>query len=182
MSKFIAISQDKLTKAIQEKIARLRDRKPLMEILAGDLENAVQSNFRTEGARLPGGKWKELKPATIKRKKGNASILVGKGNLQNSIARSFNNNEALAGTNLPYAAIHQFGGTINMAARSEIFKRTKNKKGKFKKLPKDFPKRVLGRGYTFGAYQINIPARPFLAVNEDDWATMLGHVVEYVLK
>jgi len=62
------------------------------------------------------------------------------------------------GSNLPYAAIHFFGGVIHRAARSEIFKRLRitrgERKGRFKK------GKEAGRGLTFGSYTITIDPRP----------------------
>lgn len=158
-----------------------------MEILSRDLESAVQQNFETEGARLPTGKWTPLKPSTIKRKKGNVSILKDSGILAGSIVRAFNDAEATAG--VPHslvhrAAIHQFGGEINIPPGDRIlnFKkfRSGKKKGKVrfaKKEKASFSQKVLTKGHT-----IHIPARPFLAVNEDDVKAMKLHTQNYILK
>lgn len=40
-----------------------------------------------------------------------------------SITSEYNNNEAIVGTNEPYAAIHQFGGKAGRNKRAEIPKR-----------------------------------------------------------
>ncbi len=77
------------------------------------------------------------------------------------------------GTNVEYAAIHEFGGKIQRYARTSL--RVQNRrttdsfvniagygkenvggKGRFKKGT------TAGHGFTYGNYVINIPARPFL--------------------
>jgi phage gpG-like protein len=82
------------------------------------------------------------------------------------------------GSNLEYARIHQFGGTIKTKARSEIFIRTKYKsgakKGQFKKLSKDMSKRKMGQGYTYGDGSIDIPARPYLVLQDEDVIQILN--------
>lgn len=91
---------------------------------------------------------------------------VKTGRLRSSIAvfnfKSDRNQHLIRiGTNVEYAPIHEFGGVIHRFARSETFLRKRfvkgTKAGKFKKGTAGF-----GQGFTFGAYSINIPARPFL--------------------
>jgi phage gpG-like protein len=51
-----------LLKKTQEKLGDLT---PVMGTISETMHKAVQENFATEGARLPGGKWTELKKSTI---------------------------------------------------------------------------------------------------------------------
>ncbi len=107
----------------------------------------TQTRFRTQTG--PGGqKWQpsgRVKRATQKFIGGNAQTLSDSGHLRNSFTTATNNNRAIVGTNIIYAAIHQFGGpfTIPAHTRHSAFGRPT-------------------KPYTFPATQKNMPARPFL--------------------
>ncbi|MCK9059146.1 phage virion morphogenesis protein [Haemophilus influenzae] len=87
-------------------------RAPLMRSIAGTMESAVAQNFEVGGRPA----WKKLK---IRQ----GTPLVDTENLMASITSEYNNNEAIVGTNEPYAAIHQFGGKAGRNKRAEIPKR-----------------------------------------------------------
>lgn len=76
----------------------------LMRRLAGTMHHAVRQNFR-QGGRP---KWLGLKYR-------NGKPLVHTGHLRDSHSQLYDNDTALVGTNVVYAAIHHFGG---MAGRS----------------------------------------------------------------
>lgn len=64
------------------------------------------------------------------------------------------------GTDVPYAYIHNYGGVIKQAARSETFTRNRKikgiNKGQFKKGVK------AGKGFSFKERTINMPRRQFI--------------------
>ena len=70
------------------------------------------------------------------------------------------------GTNVEYAPIHEFGGTIHRRAMSEIFIRNRyvrgSKAGSFKKGT------TRGRGFTRGTSDTVIPERPFMRPSIED--------------
>lgn len=186
-------------KQIEDALRPLKDRlgnlSPVMSKVAGIMKYAVDQNFMTEGKRLSSkitgssSGWKKLSPTTIKerQRKGQwpGQILTrhGSSGLRGSITQNYDENSAQVGTNLNYAAIHQFGGEINIGARSEIFERIRyskgKKKGKFKKLADD---RAVKQGLSFKARKIKIPARPFLAVNDDDILKIKKAVADFLVK
>lgn len=94
---------------VQNQIERLGrglddNRYLLMKRLAGTMHHAVRQNFR-QGGRP---KWLGLQYR-------NGKPLVDTGALRDSISQLYDNDTALVGTNLVYAAIHNFGG---MAGRN----------------------------------------------------------------
>lgn len=112
-----------------------------------------------------GKKWPETEKPV---KKG--SLMVRSSDLVNSVRPSVVNSSRVrisAGSSkVPYAKIQNEGGVINRAARSETFVRNRYKSG-----PKSkafggqglFKKgTTAGQGYSFKAYSITIPARPFM--------------------
>ena len=76
----------------------------LMRVLSGSMHTAVLMNFRRGGRpKWLGLKYRHGKP------------LIDSGALRGSISSQADNDTALVGTNLEYAAIHNFGG---MAGRN----------------------------------------------------------------
>ncbi|HFC8519093.1 TPA: phage virion morphogenesis protein [Neisseria weaveri] len=98
---------------VQNQIERLQDgvenRYRLMERLAGTMHYAVQMNFRAGGRP----KWLGLKYR-------NGKPLVDKGDLRNSFSAFSDNDTALVGTNMVYAAIHNFGGMAGRGRKVNI--------------------------------------------------------------
>ena len=84
-------------------------RAPLMRSIAGTMESAGLQNFDVGGRP----KWRGLKYRQ-------GTPLVDTENLMASITSEYNNNEAIVGTNEPYAAIHQFGGKAGRGRKVAI--------------------------------------------------------------
>lgn len=80
----------------------------LMKRLAGTMHHAVRQNFR-QGGRP---KWLGLQYR-------NGKPLVDTGALRDSVNQNYDNDTAIVGTNMVYAAIHHFGG---MAGRNRKVK------------------------------------------------------------
>lgn len=96
--------------AMLERIAQATShRAPLMRSIAGTMESAVLQNFDVGGRP----KWLGLKYRQ-------GSPLIDTENLMNSITSEYTNDEAIVGTNEPYAAIHQFGGKAGRGRRVDI--------------------------------------------------------------
>lgn len=94
---------------VQNQIERLGrglgdNRYLLMRRLAGTMHAAVRQNFRQGGRpKWLGLKYRHGKP------------LTDTGTLRDNISQLYDNDTALVGTNMVYAAIHHFGG---MAGRN----------------------------------------------------------------
>lgn len=103
--------------------------------------------------------WAPRKRET-KRSLGKA-ILIDRARLRNSIrVIAKTDNKVVIGTDVPYARIHNYGGTIQRHARSETFVRNRIsrgvRKGKFKRGT------TAGKGFTFKAGTARMPRRQFL--------------------
>ncbi|MCP4468996.1 MAG: phage virion morphogenesis protein [Aestuariibacter sp.] len=128
---------------------------------------STERRFSTQTAP-DGSPWKALSPAYQKRKRKNKNrILVLEGYLKKLLRYQASNEALLLGSDRVYAAIHQLGGTIDIAARSQqaYFKQTKKGVGNrfVKKSRSNFAQRV-----TIGPYTITMPARPYLGVSAQD--------------
>jgi len=85
--------------------------RPLMKNIAGIFANSAEENFKNEGRP---DKWIDLAESTkkqrLKKRKWPGQILQVEGMLASSVNTYYDNDSAVIGSNLPYAAIHQLGG------------------------------------------------------------------------
>lgn len=116
-------------KAVNEKLLELAKRgenlRPLMKNIAGIFASSTEENFKEEGRP---DKWTELAEITKenrkkqknkkkgksksseKKNKWSGKILQVSGQLAASVNTQYDDNTAVIGSNLDYAAIHQLGG------------------------------------------------------------------------
>ena len=120
-------------KAYEEKVGKTAAWRGVLSEVGNAAKNESTRSFDAPGVSPFGEAWKPLSPATLKKKKGSLK-LVESGHLKRSLRSNISTSEkrVSVGSNLEYAAIHQFGGRA-------------------------------GRGH-----KVNIPARPFLPINERD--------------
>lgn len=132
----------------------LSHREPLMRAIAGEMRDAVEENFAQQG-----------RPAWLGIKR-DGMILQKSGRLASSIVAVSDNDSATVGTNVEYAAIHQFGGKTKPHV---ILPRNKKALA--------FNGRVVKKVNHPGS---DIPARPFLALTSDDEEKIVSTVSEYL--
>lgn len=149
---------------------------PLDEIGAS-LVVATQARFERH-AGPDGQSWPPLSKRTLKRRGSNAQPLRKSNHLFQSITHRVEGNTVVVGTNVVYAAIHQFGGEIEQHARSQAARWVSRGKNKGR-----FAKRGGRSGHvTIGAHKVHIPARPFLGIDQADQdaavRTLLGYLGE----
>lgn len=113
MSEPIEIKLD--NKDVESRLLDLAKRsenlRPLMKNIAGVFAYSTEENFKEEGRP---DKWTDLAESTKKQrtKTGHypGQILQVSGQLASSISTYYDNDSAVIGSNLDYAAIHQLGG------------------------------------------------------------------------
>ena len=110
----------------------------IRQATSSPISGSTEENFKEEGRP---DKWVELSEERIEQRKKIHTwpglILQVTGQLASSVNTQYDNDSAVIGSNLPYAAIHQLGG-----------KAGRNKK-------------------------VEIPARPYLQLTEDDFEEIL---------
>lgn len=167
--------------AVRAALARLvalgRDLTPVMQTIAGVMHDAVDENFAQQGRP----RWPDLRPSTLRRRRDrgkDAKILVDSTRLVNSIKRTYGPDFAQVGTNVEYARIQHFGGTIERAPYSTRVRHRTDAKGNLLKQGKhgrllifarDQHKRARTSWHEVKAYRITIPPRPFLVLTAADW-------------
>ena len=113
MSESIEIKLD--NKEVESRLLDLAKRseklRPLMKNIAGVFAYSTEENFKEEGRP---DKWADLAELTKKQrtKTGHypGQILQVSGQLASSISTYYDNDSAVIGSNIDYAAIHQLGG------------------------------------------------------------------------
>ncbi|MBN1104749.1 MAG: phage virion morphogenesis protein [Deltaproteobacteria bacterium] len=149
---------------------RMGDMTPFMKTVAQIGRTSVVRNFEKGGRP----KWPALKPSTLKKKKG-GRVLVTQGfagGLMGSITGKAYSDRAEIGTNKIYGAVHQFGA----------------KKGSFGKVTVARKAGSAGRsGGTLYSkpWQMNvpwgdIPARPFLVLQDEDIDEIRAEAINYL--
>ena len=145
---FITISvEDAAARAMLNKLGQM-DTAPLMRRLGERIQAWTQDRFDANQQQAPDGTpWAKLNPKYAQNKPRHLQNrkLTLSGHLRKSIRwQLLDSQSVLVGTNVKYAAIHQFGGTI------------RPKKGK-----------ALAFGGRF-VQSVTIPARPYLGISEQD--------------
>ena len=123
MSDSIEIKID--NKEVESKLLDLAQKsenlRPLMKNIAGIFAYSTEENFKNEGRP---DKWTELSESTIKQRTKNKQwpgmILQVSGQLASSVNTYYDNDSAVIGSNLEYAAIHQLGGQAGRNKAVEI--------------------------------------------------------------
>lgn len=179
--------------ALMEILRKIENREPLMKNIAGIMLDEVHQNFEQQGNPA----WRALSEKTItdRRSKGYwpGKILQRTGQLLKSVTAKSDNNFSQVGTNKNYAAIHQFGGDIYQAARSELFTRKRRKKKSRKTYEQygaefyyDVHKGAFSKGSSFGkgfehkARTIKVPPRPFLVLSDSAFKEIEDEIRKYI--
>ncbi|MFZ6748524.1 phage virion morphogenesis protein [Undibacterium sp. Ren11W] len=141
----ININSKELEAALNQAMSKIAQPALLMESVAATLVSVTAQNFLAQGRPH----WLGLKKPSDKRKGG--MILQDTGRLRDSIVGSHTDTSATIGSNVVYAAIHQFGGQTKPHVIAA-------KNGKALKFNGRYAKKVNHPGS-------KIPARPFLPVD-----------------
>ncbi|MCA0240218.1 MAG: phage virion morphogenesis protein [Proteobacteria bacterium] len=176
MQKFEVDPGGKAAAQLSKAAQQLADATPLFRSIAGLLERETEANFAAQGRPS----WVPLSASTkaerLRRNKGGSvlKILQDRGILAASISSAHGPDFALVGAGgaaKDYAAIHQFGGTVDVPAHSVKTRlRTDAKGGLVRQqghqnlavFAKEGHKRVRESWSTVDAHKVQIPARPYL--------------------
>ena len=165
---------------INQAAQALGDPSPLLRSMGEYLLIAHDQRFATQTS--PDGKqWQALSPAYQRRKKKNKDkILQLDGYLKNTLVYQVNGADLLFGSNRVYAAIQHFGGTIDVAARSQqaYFKQERSGAIGNRFVPRR--KSNFAQWVTIGNYSIQIPARPWLGTSDADNDELANIALDYI--
>lgn len=183
----IEIDDSRFGAQLSHLVGAMANATPVMSEIAGIMADAVEENFAQEGRP----KWLGLAPSTLAARVGgelkagrgklksgawsiqlgqraarSLKILQGSGRLASSIVQSFDAASAQVGTNVVYAAIQNFGGQTRPHTIAP-------KNAKALHFGGVFAKKVNHPGS-------KIPARPYLAMTDGDYAQIESAVANYL--
>jgi len=154
MTTGITINDLEVQTALARLSQQLKNNSPVLDAIGADLLKRVQLNFKSSQSP-DGAAWKALKS-----RKGKP--LLDTTRLRNSITYQVDGDSVAIGTNVIYAAVHQFGHTFDRAARSQHAYFNQRKDGSINRRFVAKHKSNFAQRVTIGAHSVTIPARPFL--------------------
>ncbi len=174
----VVIDDSRTGRALAQLAEQLESlRTPLLDI-AEYLHQSTGDRARRQ-VGPDGSPWAPLSPRTLARKKSGGKILRETGALLDTLRHQVSDNELSFGTDRPYGAIHQFGGKVEHAARSQQvhFKMSGGVVGNrfVKKKHANFSQWV-----THGARSVEMPARPYLGLSAEDDGEVLAIISDYL--
>ncbi|MBW1666852.1 MAG: phage virion morphogenesis protein [Deltaproteobacteria bacterium] len=176
----IEVKDKEVTRLLQRLQRRMANLTPVMSAVADVVRTSVVRTFEKEGRPRP---WAGLSPVTVKLR-GRAHPILRRqgfaGGLMGSIHGRGYRDRAEIGTNKVYAAVHQFGakrgsfGTVEVRIPAHTRRITQA----FGRVIE--PKVIAVREHTrkmvlpWG----DIPARPFMVVQDEDWEEIKETVLD----
>lgn len=158
------------------------------EQLLGHMGEYVMRSTRERAERevAPDGKkWRALSPDYAKwKQKQRPGVPILKFDfhmLGDQFSYQVDPGGVLVGTNAPYGAIHQFGGTIRRAAHSRKLTFGKDKPSGMKVFAKAHSKEADHEKWaTVDAYDVTIEARPWLGISDEDAQELLDITTDHL--
>ena len=172
---------DALARAMLERLGE-PGTQDLMPRLGEYLQASTQKRFKSQTAP-DGTAWAPLQPRYARRKKyAKDKVLTLRGYLRSGIRYQVTGAaEVEVGSNTKYAAIHQLGGSIDQNAQSRKM-RYRSVAGRVLFAGRKHKRGVTERWVTRGAYQVNIPARPFLGISTEDDKEIRSVILDWVVE
>jgi phage virion morphogenesis protein len=190
----IEIIADTVTPALRRAGEQL-DPKGL-QLLLRDLGEALLNSTRERAQQQvdpAGRRWAALSPGYKKwkdKKRPGLPILKFDNHLLgDQLSYQVSGNTVLVGTNAPYGAAHQFGGTfahklkpgkvrLRTDAKGNLLRQGKD--GRLAVFAKKSHKRAVERSYDGKDYSVTMPARAFLGISLDDEISVMSILTEHL--
>ncbi len=165
-----------LQKELKGIVKRAEDLTPAMKLIGNIVRTSVVRNFEKEGRPV---RWKKHSKQTEKQRGKGATILRKEGHLMNSIHPEASKNGVVVstGTGIKYAAVHQFGAKKGSFGRFlvKINKHNRTvKSGRIVEVKAHTREMALPWG--------DIPARPFMMIQDEDWDEIKATLKQYVFR
>lgn len=194
----IVIDDAQVVAALERLRARTADMSGVMADIASDLRKSTMDRFEDQ-AGPDGKRWAPFSPRTLKRmsarrRLANPQLLQDKGHLLLSLSEGTASDalSATVRTNLPYARIHQFGGTVEHPERQgeATFIFVKDGAGR-KKDGTRYGSRLRfasastraenahTKTFTVPAHNVTIPARPYFGISDADRKIILETIEDH---
>lgn len=165
------LHDDKRVMDLLKRISRrLNKTKPAMEEIAEIVKSSIQRNFRAEGRPVT---WPKSAMAIDR----GGKTLSKTGGLKTSFTARGTKDAARVGTNKEYAAVHHFGISKRITERVRAHER--NISQAFGRPLKKGPRDIQVGAFT-RSRQMDLPARPFMVIQEEDWDEIRAALMDYL--
>ena len=154
----VQINDAEVIKAFNRLVWIMDDTTPVMSAIGTALVASTHQRFISQ-TDPEGAAWQALDPEYAATKR-NSRILTESGRLRDSINSEAGRDEVRVGTNVIYAAIHQFGGTIKPKSASHLVFRIGDR--------------------LVMVDSVTLPARPFMGISAEDEAEVAEIVFGFV--
>lgn len=176
----IEVKDKEVTRLLGRLQRRMANLTPVMSAVAQVVRTSIVRNFEREGRPAP---WQPLSPVTVKLR-GRARPILRRqgfaGGLMGSIHSKGYRDRAEIGTNKAYAAVHQFGaekgdfGTVEATIPQHL-----------RRITQAFGRPIEPKVITVREHKRrmllpwgDIPARPFMVVQDEDWKEIKETVLD----
>ena len=165
----IQIKDTQIKDLLSKLAARANNMQPGMQSIGETIRTSIERNFAQEGRPE---KWKK----SLRAKEESGQTLSDTARLRRSFTVAAKKDSVIVGTNVIYAALHHFGakkgrfGTVQANVREHV--RHIAKAGKTSTVRAHKRKMKLPRG--------DIPARPFIMVQNEDWTEIRAMLEDYM--
>lgn len=154
----------------------------LLHQLVAEGESQTRRRIESERRGPDGEPWADWSERYAAGRHHGHSLLIASGHLRDSITGYVDGLAAGWGSNLAYAAVHQFGydGAVHVAERSRTVRTRGGRDASGRFLPSQTSTRVTAAHER----HLHIPARPYLGIspeNEDDLLAIIDAYVDRLL-
>lgn len=186
MTARVEITQNTASPALKRLLGKLRGDD--QELVFAQMGEYLMRSTRERAAREEdpsGRKWAPLSPAYKRwKEKKRAGVPILKFDfhmLGDQFAYQVDQQGLLIGTNASYGAAHQFGSTIHRAAHSRLLAFGKDRPNRMKTFARVGSKDVDHEKWaTVEAYDVTLPARPWLGVSKADEQELQAIVMDHL--
>ncbi|MBY0394841.1 MAG: phage virion morphogenesis protein [Thermoleophilia bacterium] len=189
----IEVADADVAAGIQRLVDTGRDLRPAFDAIGAALLFSSQNRFQTQSGP-DGAAWAPFAPSTRKRmpdRRKPGVLLRDRGRLYGSLTFAADSDSVEVGTNVVYAAIHQFGGeivrperqgsaTFIIATKGAATAKDGRRVGsrlRFARASTRAKSRHT-KAFAVPAHTIRIPARPYLGISEADKVEILATLAD----
>lgn len=186
MAARVEITKNTASPALKRLLAKLQGDD--LDLMLGQMGEYLQRSTRERAAREEGpdgAKWRPLSPNyakwKAKKRPGVPLLKFDFHMLGDQFAWQVDTDGLLLGTNAPYGAITQFGGTTHRAAHSRKLAFGKDRANGMKTFARVGSKDVDHEKWaTVDAYDVRMPARPWLGVSKEDEEELQAIAIDHL--
>lgn len=193
----IEVADAEVAAGIQRLVDTGRDLRPAFDAIGAALLFSTQRRFEAK-AGPDGAAWAPFAPSTLKRmpeSRRPGELLRDRGRLYGSLTFAADSGSVEVGTNVVYAAIHQFGGdivrperqgsaTFIVAAEGAATAKDGRRVGSRLRFARASTRAESKhtKAFTVPEHTIRIPARPYLGISEADKVEILAILADELVQ